>query len=430
LRQALRDVYAATLASLDDHLRAEVPRCASLPEEQLARAEQVLLVAFGKASRRMAELALPVLPDAKVRGLLVPPERDDAALPPLDVIPGGHPLPSEGSFAAARRALELCRGVGPDDLVLFLVSGGGSAMFELPLFERATVNEWRHFNRALVASGASIERVNAVRMRLSAVKGGRLAAAAANARARRTLTVVDVPGDLAVASGPTRFFDDASDLREGLAELGVADALPRWLREHVDAGLVPPLPTGSDERHGDDRSFRVLGEEHAAAAAIRHLRARGFAVDDELPDVDDLPVDAAVDELLRALDALRARHPGEPVAVVTTGELSVPLPQEHGVGGRNQQFALQCALRVAGRAITALSCGTDGIDGNSPAAGAVVDGTTVARAAAAGLDVADHLRRFDAFALFDALGDAVVIGPTGTNVRDLRVLVHTNAADA
>jgi hydroxypyruvate reductase len=139
---------------------------------------------------------------------------------------------------------------------------------------------------------------------------------------------------------------------------------------------------------------------------------------------DHWPYERAANHLLRRLEHLHRRLPGRRVAIVSGGELSVPLPPDPGTGGRNQQFALACARRIRGRPITVLSAGTDGVDGNSPAAGALADGTTMARARALGLDVHEALRRCDAFPLLAALGDTIVTGPTGTNVRDLRVLVH------
>jgi hydroxypyruvate reductase len=168
---------------------------------------------------------------------------------------------------------------------------------------------------------------------------------------------------------------------------------------------------------------RIGSNDHARIELRRHAEAAGlFVVEDQ--SVDDWPYERAAAHLLDHLDRLHRSHPGRAVAILTGGELSVPLPGSPGTGGRNQQFALACALEITGRPVAVLSGGTDGVDGNSTAAGAVVDGTTVSRAKALGFSVHDHLRRFDAFPLLHALGDAVITGPTGTNVRDLRLLVH------
>jgi hydroxypyruvate reductase len=173
----------------------------------------------------------------------------------------------------------------------------------------------------------------------------------------------------------------------------------------------------------------VVLDNRIACSALRDAARRaGFGaveyVDVDELEQDDLGWQRAGELLLHRLERMHRRWPGRSVAVISGGELSVPLPANPGMGGRNQQFALACARRIRGRPITVLSCGTDGVDGNSPAAGALVDGNTMARARRLGFDVHDHLRRCDAFPLLHALGDTVVTGPTGTNVRDLRLLVH------
>lgn len=426
MKERLRAVWHDTLRALRDRVSEWTPRCRGAAERCLAGGGDVVVVAFGKAARAMAEAWLTApLPHDRQRGLVVPVDGDTAELRPFEVIPGGHPLPTEGSFRAAARALELCAGAGPKDHIQFLVSGGGSAMLELPIDPSIGVGEWRAFYRALVASGAPIDVVNRIRRRLSAVKGGRLAVAGARAASQTTVVVRDVPGPVDdVASGPSGHFESEPDrLLEDLRAVGCLAALPAAMRTRVERREVPPLPELPPPLSRCSW-ITVLDEEHLAHAAGANLRERGFAVR-EVDDVDDLPCEQAAERLLEHLGALHRAEPGRPVAVVATGELSVPLPAAPGTGGRNQQFALHCALRIEGEPITVLSCGTDGIDGNSNAAGAIADGTTVVRARSLGLDVHDALRRCDAFPLLDALGDTVITGPTGTNVRDLRVLVHT-----
>ena len=419
----LRGVYDAALAAVRERLDTWVPRCVGAICEQLEPKGRVLLVAFGKAARPMAARAIAALAPVsdRVHGLLVPPSGDDAPLPPLEVIPAGHPLPDAGSFAAAARAMELATAAGPHDYVVFLASGGGSALLELPIDPAVSVGEWRALQQALVGSGASIERVNAVRMRLSSVKGGRLGVAAGGARDVRTLVVSDVPGDVdTVASGPTADCEDAPDtLARDLDELQLWDALPEALRARARAGAIPALPAHSQSA----TMMTIADEHHARARACAELEDAGVVVDETL-DVDDLPYARAASQALARLDALAAEHPGASVAVVVTGELSVPLPAEHGVGGRNLQFALHCAEAIDGRSVTVMSCGTDGVDGNSPAAGAVVDGATAGAARALGLDLSDHLQRHDAYQLLAAVGATIEPGPTGVNVRDLRVLLR------
>ncbi|MCA8950584.1 MAG: DUF4147 domain-containing protein, partial [Planctomycetes bacterium] len=265
-----------------------------------------------------------------------------------------------------------------------------------------------------------------VRRWCSAVKGGRLALAAANAASQCTLAISDVrDGDWrALASGPTVADDTAiADCRAVLDRFALWPALPAALRTRIERTEVPPPLRPGDELARRTEFLLVQGNADARTALRRHAEAAGMLVAED-QSVDDLPYGLAAERLLARLDELRAEHRGRAVAVLTGGEVTVQLPSNAGVGGRNQQFALECARRIAGCPISVLSAGTDGVDGTAPAAGAVADGTTLARARALGLDVEDHLRRFDAHPLFDALGDSVTTGPTGQNVRDLRLLVH------
>jgi hydroxypyruvate reductase len=423
-REQLRAMFAQALEKLavGPAVRHKVAR----HRPGLAEARSVLLLAFGKAARPMAQAALQELEGLPVRGLCAPPEPDDAPLPPLEVIAGGHPLPSAGSLRAAARALELCRTAAADDRILFLISGGGSSILELPLDPAVPLGELRALYQALLGCGAPITAVNTVRKHFSAVKGGRLAAAAAHTRLLMTLAVSDVPDEqpAALASGPTLGHSTtAADCRALLQRFSLLDAVPRVLRERLDRGLLPPPVPADHPAFARSEFCMLLDNSHARF----HLRAAAAAqglplvVDDT---IDDQPYAATAEHLLERLRRLKQSQPDLPAAILNGGEVTVALPQPHGTGGRNQQFALQCALRIAGEPIAVLSAGTDGIDGNSPAAGAIADGTTMARAVSQGLDADACLRRGDAFPLFDKLGDAIVTGPTGTNVRDVRLLVH------
>jgi hydroxypyruvate reductase len=253
--------------------------------------------------------------------------------------------------------------------------------------------------------------------------------AAARAREQLTLTVSDVFRGFAgcVASGPSTAELDWQHGRRALDERQLWAAVPAALREPLRADTLPrglrgPLPT-PPTRFADVLDNRAAGLTMMAAARRAGLGPARFLDVDEL-DQDDQTAPGLAGRAVAALDRLRRRWPGRRVAVVTGGELSVPLPANPGIGGRNQQFVLECARLIRGRPITVLSGGTDGIDGNSTAAGGLADGHTMARARARGCDVHRALRDCDAFPLLQALGDTVVTGPTGTNVRDLRVLVH------
>ena len=422
MKQRLRQLFADVLRDLDLGRAMRGAIAAAFAGDEARRPKLVL--ALGKAARPMTEALLQALPHCPLRGLVVTPAPDDAPLGPFERIAGGHPLPDAGSLRAGARALALARSVQADEDVLFLVSGGGSSLCEAPLDPTIGVDDVRSLYRALVGCGASITAINTVRRHLSALKGGKLAYAAAAAHRRATFLIADVPDDAprgTIASGPTEAeTTTAADCIAVLDRHALWSAVPRVLHERLCSGDLPAAVTMADPCNSE---LVVVQDPHwPLPSAQRRLRAAGWlvVVDDT---TDDWPYERAAAHLVQRLERLRRRHPGRTVAVLAGGELSVPLPRDPGTGGRNQQFALACARWIRGRPITVLSCGTDGIDGTSPAAGAIVDGTTMARTRRAGLDVHDALRRCDAFPLLQALGDAVVTGPTGTNVRDLRLLV-------
>jgi len=386
--------------------------------------ERITIVAIGKAARPMAAAAVDELrrlaAHARIDGLCAPPEPDATPLPPLAVVPGGHPLPTQGSFDAARLALERCTAADERTIVLFLVSGGASSICELPLDLNASVDTWRTFYRALVGSGAGIEDVNAVRKAASATKGGKLAHAARGACMQWTLAVSDVPGGglAALGSGPTIAGSFSRiDLERAMRHEGL-----RAAATHAHAAIA--LGAAAECDHDAPRPARatmLLDDTAAVESAARAIADRGYRTR-IVRTFDESPSDEAARGLLAELrsDAATFR---QPVAIVAGGEVRVALPQTTGTGGRNQHFVLQCAEAIAGEGIAVLSCGTDGIDGNSLAAGGVVDGETVSRARALGRDVNASLAAFDASSLLAALGDTIVTGPTGTNVRDLRILL-------
>lgn len=421
----LKSLYADVLEQVDPTIALH--QLASTGYFAFAQTTPIVVLAFGKAARRMAAAVQHELPNATMRGLVVPPELDAAPLPPFEILPGGHPLPTAGSLRAGQRALALARSVRPDETLLFLISGGGSAMLELPADDRVTLEELRALNQALVGSGASIAEINTVRRHLSAIKGGRLAMAGGAAQMQRTIVISDIPDDAplaALASGPT--VPDRTTLADCctvLDRFGLWPKVPEVLRQRIhEHSLPPPMPVDHAlAQHAE--VLRLLGERDARDAATV-AAARFASIVDNQCNVDDWHYEQAAEHLLQRLEQLHQTHRQQTVAIVTTGELSVPLPASPGIGGRNLQFLLACALRIQGQKIRVLSCGTDGIDGNATAAGAIVDGTTIARANARGFDAADHLLRCDAFPLLDALGDCLKPGNTGTNVRDIRVLVR------
>jgi hydroxypyruvate reductase len=278
--------------------------------------------------------------------------------------------------------------------------------------------------RLLVTCGAPIDEINAVRKHLSAVKGGRLAAAAPAAR-KLSLGVTDVPEgrESALASGPTlpdpTTVADACRVIERYSLLPQLPAAIRARFEHPET--IPETPKAGDPAFARAHFVMLLGMHDLFHHAHRAAEARGcVTICDNT--TDDWPIEKARDFLLGELARLRAARPRQRVAVIADGEVSSPVTGD-GVGGRNSAFVLACVEKIAGENITVLSAGTDGKDGSSPAAGAVADGQTLERAQAAGLNPRDFLRRCDSYNFFRALGDAIETGPTHNNLRDLRILI-------
>ena len=456
-----RRIFDAALAAVDP--RPAVRRAVSLDGARLkilgdefdteTYGAGVYCVALGKAARAMAAALEEVLGGKLRAGVLSATPHGVRLSERWQVFAGGHPLPNGESVAAARAAFELLRRA--DDtasLVVFLVSGGGSAMMEWPRDPSVTLEDLREMNRVLVNCGAAIEEINAVRRAVSAVKGGGLAGAAPRA-AQVTLIVSDTgdAGGRAVASGPTFTSDASRDVREAVSTVrryDLAARLPppvlRSLelpREDPKAGarhpaLAPALPHASAQEGPPRRHHVLLDNSHAAEAAADAARALGYAVE-VARDIADQHVEEGARLLVSRLLALRARERGRAVCQVSGGEFACPV-LGGGRGGRSGETVLRCALELerlaaddgrfaqaapGGPRFVVLGAGTDGVDGNSPAAGAVCDETTVSRAHSRGLDPRRHLEASDAYGFFSALGDAVETGPTGTNVRDLRILL-------
>ncbi len=383
------------------------------------------LLAVGKAASAMADAWLRQQPPPG-RGLVIGTHRGTADLGGLEWRQGGHPVPTAASVAAGRDALALAAGVRPDRCLVVLLSGGASAVMAVPLGglsledKRATVS-------ALLAAGADIGQLNTVRKHLSAVKGGRLAAACAGTT--WTLAVSDVVGDdpAVIGSGPTvpdpTTFADALDV---IASFRIGARLPSAVRSHLEAGArgeVEESVKPGDPRLGRAEWRRVGGRHEAMEGAKREAEARGYH-----PLVVAEPVvgearRAAVAHLAGLAAAIeRCRRPA---CVISSGETTVKVTGG-GRGGRNQEFVLAAVdgLAALGPHAFIASAGTDGIDGPTDAAGALADTGTLRRAAAAGLgDPADYLARNDSYHFFAPLGDLLVTGPTDTNVGDVQVVL-------
>jgi len=380
---------------------------------------RLFVVSLGKAAHTMVRALSREVGD-RLEGIVASPVEEANQVRGFRYFRGGHPTPNAESISAAEAILKRLGSLDANSLVIFMLSGGGSAIVEKPIDREITLEDLIATYKSLVLSGAPIAAINAIRKHLSAVKGGRLAQAAHPAQ-QVSILVSDVPEATpdALASGPT-MADSTSigDCERIATQYGLVEQFPeavaRLFREHA----LLETPKRGDPAFARARWWTVLSNQVAMDEAAAAAKDADFAVEVD-NSCDDWDYEKAADYLLDRLRRLRG--PTSPVCLLSGGEVTVRV-RNGGVGGRNQQFALACAERISGEDITVLSAGTDGIDGNSPAAGAVVDGSTLQRAGGA-KSVRDAADGFDAYPLLDRMGDAVVTGPTGNNVRDLRILL-------
>src|SRR5580658_2323603 len=431
MKQTAEHVFRHTLAAIDipAAMARKLDRRGSLlsagrADVDLSGFREIVAIALGKAALAMARgLHETLSPEFPPDGILVVPAPPSWLLPGWKTFVGGHPLPTAESFAAGRAILERLARCDERTLVFFLISGGGSSLVEQPLDLGVTLADFQQLNSALITCGAPIEKINVVRKHLSATKGGRLAAAAARSM-KITIAVSDVPEgeESALASGPTVADPSTVDDVESIVrKYGLLAKLPGSLRGMIERRSLPETPKDDDAAFARSRFEILLGERELLHAAHHCCEAEGFTclVDTE---TDDWPLEQAAEHLLAQLEILKKENPRRRVAIFAGGEVSSPVTGD-GIGGRNSAFVLACVPKIAGKRIAVLSAGTDGVDGNSPAAGAVADGESLARAVAVGLEPGEFLRRCDAHGFFARLGDAVVTGPTGNNLRDLRILL-------
>jgi hydroxypyruvate reductase len=392
---------------------------------------RVVVISIGKASAPMwdalsLELNRALKRSQRLEAIVIGSTMPQTETGKILFFPGSHPFPNQTSIAAAEAVLELLASCDDRCLVFFLISGGASAMMEKALDSNITLDETAHFYRALVQSGLPITHMNALRKHFSRVKGGRLAVAAQKAT-QCTLLISDVPENALhiVGSGPS--LPDPSTTEEcrrivatNLDALNLSGRLLAFFRD----------PRLEETPKADHPAFRkaswasLLSSDDLCRIAAEMATSLGFhvVVDNHC---DDWGYRDAALYLLGRLQELRQQY--SRVCLLSAGEISVRIPSAHGVGGRNQQFVLECSRLIVEENMnaTVLSGGSDGVDGNSPATGAVCDETTVPRAISKGLDVVDALERFDSFTIFRELGDAIITGPTGNNVRDLRILLSS-----
>jgi glycerate 2-kinase len=438
MRNTAREIFASALkgasieAAFARNLHCE-RRVLRIGEDlhDLDSYNRVFVVSIGKAAHTMAA-ALESQAGSSLEGIVASSVDHTTQVRGFRYFCGGHPTPTAESIRAAEAILKSLSALDAASLVIFMISGGGSSIVEKPVDDEISLPDLIATYKVLVHSGAPIAEINAIRKHLSAVKGGRLAQAAYPAQ-QVSILVSDVPDATpdALASGPT-MPDSTSinDCERIAARYGLIDQFPKSTAELFRQHALDETPKSDDPAFIRARSWIVLSNKVAIdEAAVAATRA-GFAVEVD-NSCDDWPYDKAAEYLTNRLRELRTRV--SRVCLISGGEVTVTV-RNGGIGGRNQQFALACAELISGSDITILSAGTDGIDGNSPAAGAVVDGSTIdrisdrvgsqAKASVGGIEAARHaLSTFNAYSLFDALGDAVVTGPTGNNLRDLRILL-------
>jgi hydroxypyruvate reductase len=426
MRDVARQIFASALAqssvtaAFEQHVQFErgmLRVCDDL--YHLDAFSRVLAIAIGKAAHTMAEALVKQL-GSQVAGFIAssvnPPER----LAQFVYFHGGHPLPNEDSVRAATAIQSVLETLDENSLVIYLLSGGGSAIVERPIFGQISLGDLIATYNVLVNCGAPVAEINAIRKHLSAVKGGRMAQAAYPAQ-QVSIMVSDVPDHQldSLASGPT--MPDSTLVAQCYEIAERYDLLPKLppaVRVVFEQKLLQETPKPSEPAFVKARWWPILSSGQVAKNAAAVAAANGFAVEID-NSCDDWDYRRAADHLLARLRKLR--QGASKVCLISAGEVTVQLDGNAGSGGRNQQFALYCSEKIAGENVVVLSAGTDGVDGASDAAGAMADGSTMERAGDG--EVQRALREFNSNPLFARLGDLVMTGPTGNNLRDLRVLL-------
>ncbi len=433
----LADSYGATRASLQWSTEDRTLTVADV-RIPLSSLSHIYLVGAGKAGVPMARAVIDTLRQdsalwARFSGGTVNVYREQAesSVPGVRFFAADHPNPNESSVEGARAALSMLSKAGAGDLVIAVISGGGSSLLTLPQ-DGICLDDFRAANRALVTGGATIQEINTVRKHLSQVKGGRLRMAAPDALFV-TLVLSDVIGDdlSSIASGPTvQDLTTCSDAVRVLERHHLWDRIPESCRNQLlqgDAGEADPAALWRDHLGPRSHSMVVASNSVVLGSLERELLSPRFADFITRVEAERVPVTGPVEETVEAHVARALALSSQPGTLLTFGGepvVSVP-PRASGTGGRMLHYALLAARSIAGRNWAVLACGTDGIDGTSPAAGAVVTGDTIATASHYGLDADAYVRSFDSYGFFKALKERggrdalVVTGPTGTNVNDI-----------
>jgi glycerate 2-kinase len=433
LKEIAKSVFLRTLHAIEpDSVIKQNVRVDSemlfLGGEQIALGDhhEVVLIGMGKASLKMGAAAEALFGERIKRGILVTDRRSHVRVR-SEVVVAGHPLPDHNSLIAGEKIVNLVRSCGEGSLIVFLISGGGSSLVESLSSPLISLGDLRSTNEVLIRCGAAIDEINAIRKGLSMIKGGGLGRLAGKSKCI-ALYISDVnPGDLrSIASNPLlpeRF--DAEKVFDVVTRFNLMDELPVSV-----TGLIRQLePVSMADRGGKADSqpatLLLLDNSSAVRAAVRLAQQSGFRVEVDA-DLIEGEYRAVADRSVEHLLKLKSSLPNEKVCVISGGEVSCSVRDE-GIGGRNQEFVLYSAARLAGSGIreqtAVLSGGTDGIDGNSKAAGAVADAEVVINAAQRGINASIFISSNDSHSFFRKVGGLVVTGPTGNNVRDLRILI-------
>lgn len=428
-KEMLLDIFSAALREVDPY-RAVVRHCPEVLEEYgKGSYSGIHVLAFGKAAIGMSRAAADCLGDLLVRGIVIT-KRDEAAsqmdTPRIEIHEAGHPLPDKAGVTATERIMELAQGMDEHDFVLCLISGGASALLVAP-HNGISLEDKQKATDLLLKSGADIGQLNAVRKHISAVKGGKLAKMIHPGRVY-SLILSDVIGDRleVIGSGPTApdgtsYVDALEVLLHFHLSKGVPDSIRSLLAQGV-LGAIPETPKPGDPIFEIVKNQIVASNSQAVAAAAMQAEKLGFNTHVLSTDIHGEAREAAL-WLAGQAREVRACHRREdnPVCLLSGGETTVTV-RGNGLGGRNLELALAFALEIDGEeGISFLSAGTDGGDGPTDAAGAFVDGSTITRARAKGLDGAAYLKNNDSYTFFDRLDGLLKTGPTGTNVMDLQV---------
>lgn len=396
-------------------------------EYDLSSYAQMYLLGGGKASADMAIAVHEILGDRIAAGVVSVPHGRGGKAGKIRLLEASHPEPDESGVENTEEILRVAKRAGREDLVLCVISGGGSSLLVAPV-DDISLADMVEMNRALLMCGATIKEINTIRKHVSTIKGGRLARQIYPA-SLVTLVISDVVGnDLeSIASGPTvpdtTTFEECLKVIEKYALRGrIPDTILQHLRKGAD-GMVEENVKEGDEAFKNSHSVVVASNSTAVKAASAKAKKMGYGVVSLLDFVMGDTHDAVQSHVQLAKKVLTKSHPVAPPACIVSGGETTVKVRGHGKGGRNQEFVLSAAAGIEGLPVTVLSVGTDGIDGSTDAAGAICDGKTAGRARRLGLDAVSYLRNNDSYNFFAQLGDLVMIGPTGTNVSDMHIIM-------